>query len=419
MKVLIKNATIISPFSPHNGQRIDILIDNGIIAEIKQGINSASDKIIEAEGLHISAGWMDCFANFCDPGDEYKETLKTGSNAAAAGGFTEVMLMPNTNPVVDNKSQVEYIVQSGRERVVTLHPIGAITKQAEGKELSEMYDMHSTGAVAFSDGINSLQSSGVLLKALQYVSAFEGTIIQMPDDKNIGANGLMNEGITSTWLGLPGKPAIAEELSVARDIELAKYTDSKIHFTGISTKRSLQLICKAKEEGLQVTCSVTPYHVFFCDEDLASYDTNLKVNPPLRTKEDMLALRDGLKNASIDCIASHHQPQDWDCKTCEFEYAKNGMTGLESLFGVVGMCEINIIDFVKMQSENIRKIFAFNIPEIKEGAKANITLFTPGIDYVFTEEHVYSKSKNNAFIGKKLTGKTVGIINGDKVFLNK
>jgi len=418
MKVLIKNATIISS-SPHNGQSSDILIDNGIIAEIKQNINGAVDKIIEADGLHISAGWMDCFANFCDPGDEYKETLKTGANAAAAGGFTEVMLIPNTTPVADNKSQVEYIVQSGRQLPATLHSIGAVTKNAEGKELSEMYDMHSTGAVAFSDGINSLQSSGVLLKALQYVSAFDGTIIQMPDDKNIGTHGLMNEGITSTWLGLPGKPAIAEELSIARDIELAKYTKSKIHFTGISTKKSLQLITKAKEDSLHVTCSVTPYHVFFCDEDLATYDTNLKVNPPLRTREDMLALRDGLKSGLIDCIASHHQPQDWDCKTCEFEYAKNGMTGLESLFGVISICEINTNDFVKMQSENSRKIFGITIPEIKEGARANLTLFIPDVKYVFTEEYIYSKSKNNAFIGKELRGKIIGIINGDKVFLNK
>ena len=419
MKVLIKNAIIISSSSPHNGKSIDILIDNGIITEINQDINSEADKTIKAEGLHVSAGWLDCFANFCDPGDEYKESLQTGSNAAAAGGFTEVMLIPNTNPVTDNKSQVEYIVQSGKQFVTTLRPIGAVTKHAEGKELSEMYDMHNTGAVAFSDGINSLQSSGVLLKALQYVSAFEGTVIQMPDDKSIGTNGLMNEGITSTWLGLPGKPAIAEELSIARDIELAKYTNSKIHFTGISTKRSLQIISKAKEDGLQVSCSVTPYHVFFCDEDLATYNTNLKVNPPLRTKVDMLALREGLKNGLIDCIASHHQPQDWDCKTCEFEYAKNGMTGLESLFGVMGMCEINVVDFVKMQSENSRKIFALPVPEIKEGAKANLTLFAPGVEYVFTEENIYSKSKNNAFIGKQLKGKTIGIINGDKLFLNK
>ncbi|MEO6453967.1 MAG: dihydroorotase [Ginsengibacter sp.] len=419
MKVLIKNATVISSSSPHNGQSIDILIENGIIAEIEKQINSSAEQIIQAEGLHVSAGWIDCFANFCDPGDEFKETLQTGANAAAAGGFTAVMLVPNTKPVTDNKSQVEYIVNTGKQLPVTLNVIGSITKKTEGKELSEMYDMYNTGAVAFSDGINSLQSSGIMLKALQYILAFNGTIIQLPDDKNIGTYGLMNEGITSTTLGLQGKPAIAEELLIARDIELVKYTGSKIHFTGISTKISLELIVKAKKDGLQVTCSVTPYHIFFCDEDLAEYNTNLKVDPPLRTREDMLALREGVKNGLVDCIASHHQPQDWDCKTCEFEYAKNGMTGLESLFGVMGICDINSTDFVKMQSEHIRKIFNLHLPQIKKGEKADLTLFNPDIEYLFTEEHIYSKSKNNAFIGKTLKGRAIGIINGDKVFLNK
>ncbi|MEO6330545.1 MAG: dihydroorotase [Ginsengibacter sp.] len=418
MKVLIKNATIIASSSPHNGQSIDILIDKGIITEIDKNINKPAEQIIETEGLHVSAGWMDCFANFCDPGDEFKETLQTGAKAAAAGGFTEIMLVPNTTPVIDNKSQVEYIINTGKQLPVTFHVIGSVTKNAEGKELSEMYDMHNTGAVAFSDGINSLQSSGIMLKALQYVLAFEGNIIQIPGDKSISANGLMNEGIASTQLGLPGKPAIAEELLIARDIELVKYTGSKIHFTGISTKRSLELITLAKKEGLQVTCSVTPYHIFFCDQDLEEYDTNLKVDPPLRTREDVLALREGVKNGLIDFIASHHQPQDWDCKTCEFEYAKNGMTGLESLFGVVGICDIPIEKFVKMQSERIRMIFNLPVPEIKKSAKANLTLFIPGIEYIFSEEHIYSKSKNNGFTGKQLRGKTIGIINGENLFLN-
>jgi dihydroorotase len=217
---------------------------------------------------------------------------------------------------------------------------------------------------------------------------------------------------------LPGKPVIAEELLIARDIELLKYTGSKIHFTGISAKRSLHLISQAKKDGLQVTCSVAPYHLYFCDEDLEGYNTNLKVNPPLRTKEDMLALRNGVEDGLIDCIASHHEPQDWDCKTCEFEYAKNGMTGLESVYGVVGMCGVKTRDFVKMQSENTRKIFNVPLPEINVGAKANLTLFIPHVEYVFDEESIYSKSKNNAFIGKTLKGKPFGIIHGDKMFLN-
>ncbi|MDQ6757310.1 MAG: dihydroorotase [Bacteroidota bacterium] len=417
MKVLLKSVIITSSFQ--DTEPTDILIENGIITKINKEINISADTTISKENLHASIGWIDCFANFCDPGDENKETLETGSNAAAAGGFSEVMLIPNTNPVVDNKSQIEYIVQRSKHLPVKIHPIGAITKSAEGKELNEMYDMQNSGAVAFTDGINSLQSSGILLKALEYIKAFNGTIIQLPDDKNITPGGLMNEGIVSIQLGLPGKPTISEEILIARDIELVKYTNSKIHFTGISTKKSLELITKAKQDGLKVSCSVTPYHLFFCDKDIQNYDTNLKVNPPLRTKEDMLALRQGVKNKVIDFIASHHQPQHWDDKTCEFEYAKFGMIGLESVFGIAGICGIAFSDFIKMQTENIRKIFGFNLPEIKKGNKANLTLFDPDAEYIFKEENIYSKSRNNPYIGKTLKGKTFGIINGDKLFLNK
>lgn len=417
MKVLLKDV-IISSSSP-NTKPTDILIDNGIIVQIEKNINSSADKIIHHKNLHVSVGWMDCFPNFCDPGNEHKETLETGSKAAAAGGYTEVMLIPNSNPAVHNKSQVEYIVQRSKDLPVTIHPIGAITKNAEGKELSEMYDMKNSGAIAFSDGINSLQSSGIMLKALEYIKAIDGIIIQLPDDKNIAPNGLMNEGIISVKSGLPGRPAIAEEVLIARDIELLKYTDSRIHFTGISTKKSLEIILKAKSDGLKVSCSVTPYHLFFTDEDLKDYDTNLKVNPPLRTKDDMLALREGIRSGVIDFIASHHQPQHWDDKTCEFEYAKYGMIGLESVFGVAGICGVNIADFIKMQTENIRKIFNIEFPQIKNGTTANLTLFDPGAEYIFEEENIYSKSRNSPYIAKKLKGKSFGIINGDRLFLNE
>jgi dihydroorotase len=419
MKVLIKNAILLSPASPFHGKNLDIFIDNGIISKIGNQLDISADTIIEIKNLHISSGWVDCFANFCDPGQEFRETLETGANAAAAGGFTEVMLIPNTDPVVSNKSQVEYLVQKSRSLPVTILPIGAVTKNAEGKELSEMYDMFNTGAVAFSDGLNPVQSSGILQKALEYILAVNATIIQLPDDKNIGSKGLINEGEISTRLGLPGKPALSEELMIARDIELARYTNSKIHFTGISTKKSLELIAAAKKENLNVTCSVTPYHLFFCEDDLQNYDTNLKVNPPLRTKEDREALRNGVKNGTIDFIASHHQPQDWDHKVCEFEYAKNGMEGLESVFGAAGICGISAEGFVKMQTENIRKIFNLPVPSIAEGENANFTFFDPANEYLFEEKDIFSKCKNNAFTGRKLKGKVIGIINKDKLFLNK
>ncbi len=421
MKVLIKQATIISSSSPFNGQTKDILITNGTITAIGDAISEKTDQQIKQPGLCISIGWMDVFSNFADPGFEYKETLETGAKAAAAGGFTDVMVIPNTNPVVHSKSQVEYIIQKSKSLAVNIHPIGAVTKNAEGKDLAEMYDMHQSGAAGFGDGVNSIQSSGIMLKALQYVKSFNGTVIQIPDDKSIGTNGLMNEGIISTRLGLPGKPTIAEELLVARDIKLARYADSKLHFTGVSSAKSLEYIKRAKDGGLHVTCSVTPYHLFFTDTDIQQYDTNLKVTPPLRTAADREALLKAVADGTVDCIASHHFPQNWDSKTCEFEYAREGMIGLESLFGVLGSMvngEWSIAALVEMLTINPRKIFGIEIPEIKEGAPACITLFNTDEEYIFDEKMIRSKSKNSPFIGKKLKGKVIGIINKGNVELN-
>ena len=419
MKILIKQATIIAPYSPLNGQIKDILITDGKITTISDAVTVKADQTIIQNGLCVSIGWMDMFADFGDPGFEQKENIESGVEAAAAGGFTNVMLIPNSNPVVDNKSQVEYIVQKAKQAIVNIHPIGAVSKKAEGKELAEMYDMRQSGALAFSDGINPIQNSGLVLKALQYVKSFNGTVIQVPDDTSIGLNGLMNEGIISTQMGLPGKPTMAEELMVARDIKLARYAGSKLHFTGISSPKSLEYIKRAKESGIAVTCSITPYQVYFCDEDLQGYDTNLKLNPPVRTRADMMAIRKALLDGTIDCIASHHLPQHWDNKTCEFEYAKPGMIGLETMFAVLTECGLPAQDFVQMQTVNVRIIFGLPIPEIKEGELASLTLFTPNTEFVFEETMIHSKSKNSAFIGKKLKGKIVGIINKNKIELNK
>lgn len=411
MKILVRQATIADPGSALNGQVTDILIVDNKIARISANISEKTDSVIETEGLIVSPGWVDVFADFADPGYEFRESLASGAAAAAAGGFTDVFVVPNTRPSVENKTQVEYITAKSSSLPVTIHPIGAITKGIEGKELAEMYDMRNSGAVAFSDGIIPVQSPGLFLKALQYVKAIDGVLIQLPVDKSIGAGGLMNEGVVSTRLGLPGIPSVAEEVMIRRDIELLRYTGSKLHLTAISTKSGLDLIRAAKEEGFQLTCSVTPYHLFFCDEDLAQYDSNLKVNPPLRTRADMMALREAVADGTIDCIATHHFPHDWDNKNCEFEYAKNGMAILESAFAAVNEVLPGLSNdrLSQLFSGNARRIFGLSAVTIAEGAEAALTFFSRTQKTTLAKSAKRSKGVNNPFFEKTLTGRIAGI----------
>ncbi|HVU53779.1 MAG TPA: dihydroorotase [Puia sp.] len=417
MKILIQQATIIDRLSPHNGQNRDIFIENGHIKAIGQHLQETADRVIRHPGMHVSPGWVDIFSHFCDPGYEYKETLETGANAAAAGGFTDVFVIPNTRPVIDNKSQVEYIRSRSALLPVNIRPIGALTRGLEGKDLAEMYDMRHSGAVAFSDGTSPVQSAGLLLKGLQYVKAFEGVVIQVPDDRTVGANGLMNEGIVSTRLGLPGKPMMAEELIVARDINLARYTGSRLHFTGVTSPRGLEHIRKAKESGLAVSCSVTPYHLFFTDADLVNYDTNLKVFPPLRDEASVTTLKKAVLDGTIDCIASHHLPHEYDSKIVEFEYAKAGMTGLDIAYAVLrtAIPGLSVERTVSLLSSGPRDIFGMEQPTITEGKTACLSLFDPSGTTRVEESMLRSKSKNTAFLGQTLQGRALGILNGERV----
>lgn len=419
MKLLIKQVRVTDPSSPFNGQVTDVLIENGIISAIDKNISQKADKEIERKGLLVSPGWVDIFSNFADPGYEFKETLETGALAAANGGYTDVMIIPNTHPVIHNKAAVEYVTQKTKSLPVNIHPLGAVTKNTEGKELAEMYDMKTSGAGAFSDGLNCVQSSGLLLKALQYIKPVNGVIIQLPDDKSINPHGLINEGVFSTQYGLPGKPAMAEELIVARDIKLARYAESRLHFTGVSTRKSLEYIKRGKDGNVGVSCSVTPYHLYFCDEDIKNYDTNLKVNPPLRSKADREALQRALVDGLIDCIASHHLPHEFDSKIVEFEYAKYGMISLETVYAVLNsvLPEVSQEKWVTLLSINPRKIFGLEEVSIQIGQKAILSLFDPAQKWTVNEKDIKSKSRNSPFIGKELTGKPAGIINCEKIVL--
>jgi dihydroorotase len=315
---------------------------------------------------------------------------------------------------------VEFIHHRNGGLPVTIHAIGAITRNLEGRHLAEMYDMKNSGAVAFSDGLHPVQSSGVLVKALQYVKAFRGVIIQIPDDTSISPGGLIHEGIISTQLGLPGKPMMAEELIIARDIKLARYTGSRIHFTGVTSPKSIEYIRRGKDSGIDISCSVTPYHLFFSDDALVEYDTNLKVYPPLRTKSVTNQLKQAVLDGTIDCIASHHLPHEYDSKILEFENAKYGMTGLETAYAAVQTLfpDLPAEKVYALFGANARNIFNLEPATIEKDKAASLTLFDQKASWTYDLTKTASKSRNSAFHGQVFKGKVTGTFTKGKLHLN-
>jgi dihydroorotase len=415
MNLLIKQATVIDSTSPHNGRVVDILIEKGVITQIKKSIVPEKGiKTIEAEGLHVSAGWLDMQVNFCDPGYEHKETLSNGLKSAAKGGFTSVCLMSGTNPPLHNKAQIEYVANRAKDNLVDVLPIGTLSHNQEGKDLSEMYDMKISGAVAFSDYKKSTKDAGLILRALQYSQNINSFIITHCDDKTISHDGLVNEGVTSTKLGLKGIPALAEEIMLQRNIQILEYTGGKMHIPTISTKGSVELIKKAKAKKLNITCGVAAYNLLLDDSELEGFDTNYKVNPPLRTKDDIDALKKGIADGTIDVIVSDHAPQDIESKDLEFDHADNGMIGLESCFGVLNMAlssKLSLENIIDTLTKNPRTILGLDALSVKEGAEANLTLFNPTKKYLFGKSHIVAANKNSGIIGKELKGVVIGVVN--------
>jgi len=419
MSILIKSATILAPGSPHHNKKQNIFIsDAGIIKHIGKEAPSAT-KIVEGKNLKVSIGWFDMRANFNDPGLEQKEDLESGLLAAASGGFTGVALLPNTRPCIESKNDVNYLMSKNQKNVCQVYAMGAVTRGCEGEELTEILDMHHAGAVAFTDGENPIWNTDILHKTLLYLQKIDGLLINRPEDKHLTAFGTMNEGITSTILGMKGMPGISEEVMVKRDIEILKYAGGRMHFSNISTALALKQIAQAKKEGLDVTCDVAAYNLLFEDTSVMDYDTNFKVNPPLRDKKDIRALVKGINSAEVDAIVSAHTPQDEESKKLEFDLADFGMLGLQTFLPMVLKVAGKDLEAVLDKfTTGPRKILRIPVPEIKEGEKAELTVFDPEKEWIYDEQSNLSKSVNSPWMGKKLKGGIVGVIGNGRSFFN-
>lgn len=416
MKILIKHARIQDKNSPFHQQVIDLLVEEGKITKTGKKLNKQNKNttIIQSPQLYATPGWVDMRVTIGDPGYEYREDLISGCNAAAAGGFTSLGLLPDTSPPLTSKSDIEYIRARNRFNAVEIFPYAKLSKNTNDTELTEMMDLKNSGAVAFTNGNRPLVNAGLLNRALLYVKAFQGVIISWPEDQHISENGQINEGITNVQMGIKGIPAIAEEIAINRELELCKYTGSRLHLSKITTARSVTLIKEAKKAGIPVTADTTAYHLFFTEEDLLNYDTNLKVRPPFRSAKDRDALRKAVLEGVIDVVVSDHNPLEEEKKKCEFPLASFGISGIQTLFPVLLESfgsELFLDKIIDRITTSPRKILAQNVPVIKENEPANITLFDPEASWTFNHLTNRSKSSNSPLWGRKLQGKIVAVIN--------
>lgn len=417
MNLIFKKARLIEPENLFHNQVIDIKIKDGIIKKIDSNIQSEEGfEVIELDNLHVSAGWFDTSVSLGEPGYEERETITNGLQVAGKSGFTGIALQPNSNPIIDNQSQIHFVKQKANNSVTELFPIGALTKNSDGIELAELFDMKNAGAIAFGDYNKSIDNANLLKVALQYTQDFDGLVIAFSQDNNIKGKGIVNEGISATQLGLKGIPSLAEEIIINRNLFILEYTGGKLHIPTISTAKSVQLVRDAKAKGLSVTCSVAVHNLFFNDNVLKGFDANFRVTPPIRTEEDRKALIEGVIDGSIDCITSDHNPVDIEHKKLEFDLAKNGTIGLESAYTALQTILSTEVIVEKLTAG--RKVLNLETVSLKEGEKANISLFNPEGSSEFNLENILSKSKNSAFLGSTLKGKVYGIYNQGSLTLN-
>jgi dihydroorotase len=414
MKVIIREAKIIDAQSSYHNKVVDLQIAGNTIEKMGTTISAPADYVeVKLPNLHLSQGWFDSSVSFGEPGFEDRETLANGIQVAAKSGFTAVALQPNTQPVVDNQAQVLFIKAKSQQAAVTLHPIGALTKNAEGQDMAELFDMKNAGAVAFGDYAKNCSNANVLKIALQYVQDFDGLVIAFSQDENIKGKGFVNEGATSIRLGMKGIPLLAEEMIVARNLFLLEYTGGKMHIPTLSSPTSLQLIQEAKAKGLQVTCSVAVHHLALNDSVLETFDTRYKVNPPIQSETTRKALVNYVLDGTIDCVTSDHYPMDIEHKKMEFDLAKNGTIGLESAFGALHSL-LSLEKTIETLTAG-KSIFQLPSHPIEVGNTACLTLFNPDIQWTFESKNILSKSKNSAFLNQPMKGKAYGIYNNSKL----
>ena len=419
MDALIKSAKIISPNSPFHLKTKDILISNGKIEKIEDSI-LADCEPIEIEGLFVSDGWLDLFSVLREPGNEHKDTIKSLLLSAAKGGFTKVLGVSGTTPPLDNKAQVQYAKMNSAGNIVTLLPAGTVTEGQKGEEITEMYDMHLSGAVAFSDGKRTLSNPELLKRALLYTKPFGGKIITYCEDELVANNGMISEGKVAATLGLKVRPALAEEIAINRDLFIAEYTDAAIHITGVSSKKSVEIIKEAKVKGIQVTCDVNIANLFFTDKAVTSFEPNFKLLPPLRSEEDRQGLIAGLKEGVINAVTSGHTPQDIESKFCEFDNAEFGAVTLEATFKALYTVLKNVMSIeqiIALVSTSPSKILGIS-EKIEVGLEANLTLFIASDANEFKLADVKGVSKNSPFIGTVLEGEVVGVLSNNQLHLN-
>ena len=415
MSIILKSAKVINAESKYNGTQQDILISEGKIVKIAKSISDKNARIIDIKDLHVSNGWFDSSVSFGEPGFEERETIENGGIVASKSGFTDVILNSNTNPVIDSQAGISFV--KSKNSSCNIHPLGALTFSSESKEMAELFDMKNAGAVGFYDYKKPIINSNLLKISLQYSQAFNSLIMSFPLDKSIAKNGIINEGEISVNYGIKGIPNFSEEIQINRDLHILEYTGGNLHIPTISTKKSLDLIKKAKEKGLNVTCSVAIHNLTFSEAKLKDFDTRFKVLPPLRTEKDRLALVKGVKDGVIDLVTSDHCPIDVENKKTDIDNAEYGTIGLESFFGSL-LNLFTLEETIKILTRG-RKLFNIENFDFKEGSEARLSLFKISKEFEFSKSHIKSKSKNSAFLGTKMKGYPVGIINSNNIIINE